>query len=591
MFLRQVVSTSKTGPGVLALALTLGLAACGGEKPAPGGGNPVDPDVEAIPELGMNLTAFGGGCTTTSTTALALTFQAGVDETAILSKRVLDGAILVNGNPCTLLGVSGTVALSSAVKTIAVTGTTGVDTLILDFANGAFAPGTASVVGIVVDLGDTAGDTFKFRGQAATDTVTLGSAGMSLSTAFKDLTIAVGTNTPNFTFALSGGNDVFNTGGSVATGGSAWAYATTVYGGIGNDTFNEGAAKNGDTVFWGGAGSDTVSYAARTVPITVKVDGSTSCGDQAATAEADKINTDIENVTTGSGADILYATTLPLDPASATPLVNPTLTLNGGGGNDQFIEAATPTPNTVFIGGAGTADVVDYSARTVCPTLALTITMGAGINDGDTTTAEKDDVQATIEKVIGSSCDDIITGSGANDVIVGGPGNDTLSGAAGDDTFLMGSGGTDGDDTISGGNGVDTVDYSNRTGATLACDLTYTSTNTTALSGASGEQDKLGTDVENCIGSGTAATINTLTGNTANNELVVPSSNSAVNVLIGGGGDDTLQGGSGNDQFFCGAGDDITISGGGNDVFHDATGVPSTPLVGVVTKILSDCEL
>lgn len=610
MFMKKVVSTRKAGP--ILLALTLGLTACGGEKLAPAGDGAVDPDIEAIPELGMNLSAFPGTCLMTSATVLTMTFTGA--GTGILSMRVLDKAIMVNGIPCTGFGAAP-IALQGAVKQIVVAGTAAAETLIVDFAGGSFGLGTTSLVGMTVDLAGGANE-FKFRGQSTPETITMGAGAIatpyptiSYGSANKDIVVTTTSGVPVMTLALSGGADVFNAGGSTATGAEL-TDDVIVYGGLANDTFlkGNGTGSPGALTAWGGAGTDTFSYAARTSAldvVTVTVDGTHLSGGGTVTsgsaAEGDLINTDIETVIGTSGNDTFNVTQLP-DPAGGT--IYPALTLNGGPGNDSFVESNVATSKTVFIGGTGT-NTVDYSARTQAGN-ALTIIMGTGAADGEAasgvsglTGGEQDDVQATIQAVVGTSGDDSITGSAAADTISGGPGVDTLIGLAGNDTLNGGAGndilnGGDGDDsfpmtaaadgtdTVSGGNGVDTVDYSLRS-ANNTCDLTSTATVPSAtLSGASGENDEIRDDVENCLGAAGATVTNLFNGNGSNNEFV---GGAGVNTFNGGAGDDTMQGGVAADQFYCGAGDDITISGGGTDVFHTPAGAVAA------SKSVSDCEL
>jgi Ca2+-binding RTX toxin-like protein len=76
----------------------------------------------------------------------------------------------------------------------------------------------------------------------------------------------------------------------------------TLRGDAGDDTFDEGASANGADTMTGGAGIDLVDYSARTLPLIVVMDGVTASGES---GEADRIATDIENVTGGSAGDAL----------------------------------------------------------------------------------------------------------------------------------------------------------------------------------------------------------------------------------------------------------------------------------------------
>jgi Ca2+-binding RTX toxin-like protein len=149
--------------------------------------------------------------------------------------------------------------------------------------------------------------------------------------------------------------------------------------------------------------------------------------------ENDQINTDIENA---RGAD----------------------------GDDTFTGPANV--GNRFVGGLGD-DTVDYSARTA----PLTITQGDGLaNDGES--GEGDDIDITIDTIIGGSGNDHITfttpgarraeGRNGSDTLVSTSGNDTLIGGNGADSLQGGDGsdyldGGDGDDSLDGGLGPDVI--------------------------------------------------------------------------------------------------------------------------------------
>ena len=109
--------------------------------------------------------------------------------------------------------------------------------------------------------------------------------------------------------------------------------------GSGNDTFDGGT---GPDNILGGPGTDTVTYAGRTAPVFVTLDGSANDGEA---GEGDSVSTDIENITGGSGGDEL----------SGGPGAN---TLNGGNGGDVIVGEASPDSsgpggNDTILGGAG----------------------------------------------------------------------------------------------------------------------------------------------------------------------------------------------------------------------------------------------
>ncbi len=539
----------------LSCLVVFSLAGCSGTS------SPVvsDDPFQAAEE---NLTPLGTACSFVAASGL-MTVTVAAGETAIISRRAADSAILQNGASCDNL------ATSSTLKRIQITGagTGAAKEVILDFTNGLFATGTSSTstTGIVVDLGAVSGNTLGIRGTAAIDNIAYGSTGVNLNNdAFKDINI---TNVTTNTVYLGDGDDIFTASGGTAIG-TAFTTALTVYGGAGKDLFNEGSASTPSETIYGGADIDTVSYALRSAVVTVTVGAGTT--NDGVSGEADDVKSDVEIVTGGTGADVLTAApgvaitlnggngndTLTGDTAADTlngDAGDDTLLgkagadiLNGGDGNDTFDEEAASNGGDTFNGGNGT-DTVDYSARTAL----VHVTMD-GVAADDGAAMEADNVKADVENILGSAYDDVITGNALNNRIKGNAGNDTLAGGAGDDTFDEGAAASGGD-IITGGLGVDTVDYSARTAA-----LTVT-LNATAVSGATGENDSLGLDMENVLG-GTLA--DTITGNALNNELNGGTGNDTLNGMAG---DDVLDGGGGSEAnvLDCGAGDgDIGFGAG-----------------------------
>jgi Ca2+-binding RTX toxin-like protein len=532
----------------LSCLVVFSLAGCGTSGSEPSAS---DDPFKSVEE---QLTPLGTQCTFVAATGL-MTVSIAAGETAIISKRASDSAVLQNGQSCDNLALSGT------LKKIAITGAnSAAKTLILDFTNGLFATGTssASTTGITVDLGTSTGDLLGIRGTTGADNFAYGANGINLNNdGFKDITIA---NVESHIVYLGDGADTFTAAGGGILGG-VFGTALTVYGGAGNDLFNEGAAATTSETIFGGADTDTVSYTARAAAVTVTVGAQTlGVNDDGAVGELDDIKSDVEIVTGGLGDDTLtaapgVAVTFNGGPGNDTLIGdsgndtlngeagNDTLrgaagndTLNGGDGDDTFDEETGSNGSDVFNGGAG-IDTVDYSARSA----GVVVTMdGLAANDG--ATGENDNVKADVENLLGSAFVDTITGNALGNVITGNAGDDVLSGLGGDDTFAQGLV-SDGADTISGGTGVDTVDYSQRTHA-----LTVTLDGVTA-SGESGESDIIALDVENCYG-GSAADV--ITGNASNNEL---DGNGGIDHLNGLAGDDVLEGGGQADVLDCGTGD------------------------------------
>jgi Ca2+-binding RTX toxin-like protein len=267
------------------------------------------------------------------------------------------------------------------------------------------------------------------------------------------------------------------TGGQHTDRLSGGAGADQLLGQDGNDTLDGGP---GDDVLTGGSGTDTYrssdtgpdgadvmngdgdisTYASRTTPVTVTLDGVANDG---APGEGDN-NIGIINLIGGSGRDVLTG--------DATNSI-----ISGGPGNDaleggpgsDFLSGnqgddvlsggpgvtAVPDGDSLF-GGDGT-DTVRYLTRTT----PVTVTIG-GAPDG--APGEGDNVTADVENVVGGTANDVITGSAAANLLTGGNGDDTLTGAGGADV-LQGLNGNDvlnsvdgvaGNDQLNGGNNTDT---------------------------------------------------------------------------------------------------------------------------------------
>jgi Ca2+-binding RTX toxin-like protein len=292
--------------------------------------------------------------------------------------------------------------------TVNVTGAGGNESVTIDLTNGQFAPGVVDEPGgtdeieFVANLGAGSADAIVLSGSAAADQITLGETGINLNDG-DDSDIAT-TDIEVRTVSGAGGDDVLSAGGGNATGAPA-SYPVTVNGGngadtitggdaadtlngdadadmiagglgadtlsgnIGNDTFLEGAGANGSDSFAGGTGADAVTYAGRTNAVTGTLDGVFDDGEA---GEGDSIGADVENVTGGSGNDVLVGSASPnvlnggngadvIDAASGTD------TVDGGGGGDDIIGGPS---NDALSGGAGT-DTADFVQSTTTVTASL----------------------------------------------------------------------------------------------------------------------------------------------------------------------------------------------------------------------------
>jgi Ca2+-binding RTX toxin-like protein len=296
-------------------------------------------------------------------------------------------------------------------------------------------------------------------------------------------------------------------------------------GGDGTDTMVADAAPDGRDVFVGNSSGavgdfDLVSYAARTTPVTVTLDGN---GDDGAAGEGDNIGTDVQAVQGGSAADVITA-------APAGPQTN----LRGGAGNDtisgNFSLAGDAGNDKLTFTGTGSGSLFGGDG-------ADTLTGGpvqddlSGGNGKDRITAGGGD-----DEIFGGPGDDVLNGLDGNDDLFGEDGNDELIGGLGNDTNIGGAGNDtadslvarDGADSFSGGAGTDTASYAARQfGPTTTLTL---SLNGVADDGEPGEGDNMATDVENAAG---AVGSSVITGN------------SGPNVLRGGTGGDIIRGADG----------------------------------------------
>ena len=172
--------------------------------------------------------------------------------------------------------------------------------------------------------------------------------------------------------------------------------------------------------------------------------------------------------------------------------------------------------------------------------------------------------------ITGGGGDDTLNGAGGNDTVNGGAGADVLSGGLGDDVLHGGAGddvlaGGLGNDILNGNTGLDSASYAGETDAFFV-DLAAGSAR--RGSAAALIEDTLnaiqivvgGSGDDTISGNGVA---NTLDGGGGNDIL---SGLGGADTLIGGLGNDSLDGGAGNDQLDGGAGDDTLDAGTGSDI-------------------------
>ena len=166
---------------------------------------------------------------------------------------------------------------------------------------------------------------------------------------------------------------------------------------------------------------------------------------------------------------------------------------------------------------------------------------------------------------LGTTDADTLAGGGGNDSLVGDAGNDALLGQSGNDTLF----GNTGDDLLSGGGGLDQLNGNEGTdtvsyqidaedkdgfGGGLGFDISLKHNVTRKLNDLSFIEDRL-SSIENVIGSDAADKI---------------SGDTNDNILIGGGGNDTIYGDS--PLFPEDASNDVLGGGGGIDSIFGGNG-------------------
>ena len=159
--------------------------------------------------------------------------------------------------------------------------------------------------------------------------------------------------------------------GDVLVGSSA---ANQLFGLGGPDSLDGGT---GPDVLSGGGAVDTATYASRTAPLEVSLNGIANDGEITAN-ELDNVLEDVENVVGGSSNDSFFG----------SPAAN---RFTGGLGNDFFDGATGPD---VFQGG-GNYDTVDYSSRSI----RVAVSIDGAANDG--TDADTDGIGEEGDNVAG----------------------------------------------------------------------------------------------------------------------------------------------------------------------------------------------
>ena len=256
------------------------------------------------------------------------------------------------------------------------------------------------------------------------------------------------------------GNDIlqvsqFHSGALFGDSGddSLWpAFGTwTLQGGSGNDDIRGACAGScagaATLTVSGGTDRDIFSYAGRSEPLTVTLDGVANDGSNG--QQNDNIGADVEDLVGGDGADEITGSSVDnhIEGASGAGAAgsdvvlgaggNDTLTVfgsdnrvEGGGGSDLIRTGGGADADRNTLMGGPDRDAVDFSLRAV----AVGVTLDGTANDG----VGHDQVSPDVEDLVGTEFHDSLTGNaGAND-LSGGAGQDVLRGGAGADSLRGG---------------------------------------------------------------------------------------------------------------------------------------------------------
>jgi Ca2+-binding RTX toxin-like protein len=288
----------------------------------------------------------------------------------------------------------------------------------------------------------------------------------------------------------------------------------TLTGTAGNDTLAGGNADDllqglgGDDVLYGGKGNDTLDggthglfgdtadYTGAYIGIVANLVTGTASDDQGGTDTL----VNIQDIFTDHGNDFLV-----------------------GDDNDNLF---MPRGGDDTVQGGGGSDTISYADDYAGDTINLQTGTVTGQFVGH-------DSLESIENVIGTDYNDVIVLSDDSGSADGRDGDDSITGGAGDDTLRGGAG----NDTIDGGAGFDILTYADATsGVTSTGKGVSVNLATGTATDNWGNTDHI-SGVEEVIGTAFA---DTLTGGNAAND--------ALEVFVGGAGNDVIDGGTGRDR-------------------------------------------
>jgi Ca2+-binding RTX toxin-like protein len=333
--------------------------------------------------------------------------------------------------------------------------------------------------------------------------------------------------------------------------------ADTLSGRGGDDRLDGGL---GPDIMVGNTGVDRVLYDDRTKPVNVTLDGLSNDGNPIddvilnASGVPPADNVDVENVTGGDAADTLVGSSA----ANQLSGRSGDDTLDGANGSDDLDggegqDALEGGGGGDDVSGGSGVDRVSYATSIV----GVRVSLDGVADDGNAGDAFTDNIRSDVERLTGTSFNDVLRGSENADFLDGGSGKDVIEGAGGDDVLRGGAA----DDVLDGGDGEDTAEYQDHD-APVVVTLDGIANDGTPDTKAAGtpfdasEHDNVLT--EDVTGTEKADVI---TGDDGDNEL------------RGEGGDDTLRGGGGRDRLRGDDGVDRLLGEGGPDAVVAFDGV------------------
>ena len=599
MTLRNRRSTC-LGTIVLVLPLAVAVSSCD-ESDSPARGSDDNEFGVLLDALGVEIPSCTDAGSALVGTTLTLTLGGGDDAviSAVASK------LKVNGHQCLKDATSGVELTTSTVRQLIVQcAGSGANSVLVDLAPGPFGALSGPTGGITIHAENGAAVSLGVRGTDGANRFRMAEA-VTSSDLYLELTgdnaadVKLIGDPASIVFTLGAGGDTFNAQDTTSLGFLGPTVLTravqseplTIYGGPGADTIEGGngsdvldggddrdvfqtdvAGADGADVFQGGAGIDTVDYSGRTAGVTVDIDPGYAHAYVVGASLDGKVLTagNALGLSVG-GSGITYT--------SAGQTGGPAIIaeLNALGSFNAVARASADDRGRLVIEASAanttlaiTSDPQGLIGYTVTRT-DLPADM-ADADDGKTGAAENDDLKSDIENVKGGSGDDVLTGNGASNQLDGNAGNDdlaggsagslcsadvdSLNGGAGDDTFQMGPL-PNCADLMDGGAGRDIASYELRGGGvTVALDGR-------AEDGEAGENDNVKTAIEVVLGGDGG---DSLVGGASNDELHGGPGN---DVVRGGVGNDTLVGGPGVDNLFGEVGDDFIDEASPTDGAYD----------------------